>query len=691
MNTEILYKKLKKYEEKFKLNEQPRYIEKIAKYKKTLFNGGNLSDYLVTLSGPVSIDYYTNIELNKKIIVLGDFHQTRDGQCPITHDIEKSVNISEYINNLKTIGIDLCLEHEAIEKVKKLINIEKNRISKDFITDIRKLTDEKSDNINFHFTDTRYDNLHNYIEIQRFLQYYDNLQNKLKPDLNKIVDIKYFDIFVNLIFERICFIIYDNYSIMLDIINGEDIDLNNLDYNISRNLVKEFIKIDSKYKKILINTIDKEIINNFLEYYNHKYIPTDTLYNELIKLYELILSTHGGISDIYLISRMLLHTGSNNIFYVGDAHRYMINKYLIALGFTHDHTYKPIDSTQFQCIKTLDFDYFFNNLNKIDTNSIKYKKQKEIFIKNKNKKKDINTNKLLLKEKINNFTKDFSNSINTELQKIETVLNTTYQTNDSINNIKKLLIEKTDTFINSINENNKIYLEELNAISNKKDETPSIIMIGNMGAGKSYLANVLLRENKFKSGVQPLSLTQKIQVEEINIENKKYNIIDIPGINDKDNSVNGLYNALTYSNSPVIIMVVINLGLARDPATYDYCVKIIKILKKLKLTKSSILFVFNNARNNELFLKQMSDDYIPGFFNHLKKIEQEQEHYINDIQNNYIILPQINELINTDFDYNNNEEVKDIQQKLFLKIQSMKPESLTYLISYDELDKIIKN
>jgi DNA replication protein DnaC len=61
-----------------------------------------------------------------------------------------------------------------------------------------------------------------------------------------------------------------------------------------------------------------------------------------------------------------------------------------------------------------------------------------------------------------------------------------------------------------------------------------LIILGNSGVGKSFLANILLGHEAFKHEFSPRSVTHRTEFEEITIDDYDYAIFNIPGLIEAD-------------------------------------------------------------------------------------------------------------------------------------------------------------
>jgi DNA replication protein DnaC len=61
-----------------------------------------------------------------------------------------------------------------------------------------------------------------------------------------------------------------------------------------------------------------------------------------------------------------------------------------------------------------------------------------------------------------------------------------------------------------------------------------LIILGNSGVGKSFLANILLDKDVFKHEFSARSVTHRTEFQEIRIEDHRYAIFNIPGLIEAD-------------------------------------------------------------------------------------------------------------------------------------------------------------
>jgi DNA replication protein DnaC len=68
-----------------------------------------------------------------------------------------------------------------------------------------------------------------------------------------------------------------------------------------------------------------------------------------------------------------------------------------------------------------------------------------------------------------------------------------------------------------------------------------LIILGNSGVGKSFLANVLLDKDVFKHDFSARSVTHRTEFQEITIGNHCYAVFNVPGLIEADQVGNDVF------------------------------------------------------------------------------------------------------------------------------------------------------
>lgn len=335
------------------------YQQKYLKYKnKYLSLQKQIGGKKINLSGPVSIQYYENKSLNKKIIVLGDIHASKDGQCV---ESEGSIHIVKYLETLfekPNIKIDLFIETSIPDKFSLINGLNKDKLIIKYIPDII------SDIVNFgiknykvnptkriHFSDVR-DELPGSEQFRSFSNLFPLLENiKEFKEPKNLFDFFYY--FTSVFNQSLAAII-------------KDLRRNEFEYlpRISQYLTKE-IKRSNPENLEKLKPVTYYYVRTYLdEIYNEKTTPDP--YINLENLIELERINYNGIqayasiADLYTVLRILKNDDINNsILFVGQAHCKILYDYLRSTGFT---PIKSIDQKDelYRCMyDILDFEEFF--------------------------------------------------------------------------------------------------------------------------------------------------------------------------------------------------------------------------------------------------------------------------------------------------------------------------------------------
>lgn len=68
----------------------------------------------------------------------------------------------------------------------------------------------------------------------------------------------------------------------------------------------------------------------------------------------------------------------------------------------------------------------------------------------------------------------------------------------------------------------------------KADNKHGLIILGNSGVGKSFLANILLKEEAFRHEFSARSVTHRTEFREITVNGIRFAIFNIPGLIEAD-------------------------------------------------------------------------------------------------------------------------------------------------------------
>ena len=318
------------------------YKNKYLKYKNKYLNlkkqiGGNL-DNINKLSGPVSVDYYNNDKINKKIIVLGDIHNGMDNIC-IQDD--NTMDIISYYNELyKTdIKIDFFIEQDIPSK--------ESLINPSLLKQVPHINDYISGILDFCIKNYK-KNLTKRIHFSDIRGYF--------KDFNKFVDLD----------ECISFF-YFYKSQLVDfhsLLRLLKTKLEESNYESNENIPEQLLKEFRKTNPDIIEKLVPKIIVYINEYINLIDDDKNSEDMNLIKLqniYNFCSYIISYISDLYVVLRLIKNDDINNIIlYVGLAHAKiyynLFNDLKINL-IQHIESENPL----YRCIKNIiPFNKFFS-------------------------------------------------------------------------------------------------------------------------------------------------------------------------------------------------------------------------------------------------------------------------------------------------------------------------------------------
>ena len=124
-----------------------------------------------------------------------------------------------------------------------------------------------------------------------------------------------------------------------------------------------------------------------------------------------------------------------------------------------------------------------------------------------------------------------------------------------------------------------------------------IIILGNSGAGKSLLANIILDEDIFKHEISVIAVTTKTEYKEIEYEEGTYAIFNIPGLIEDNKAVidrnkQEIENAFKERQKSIIVFVFI--GGASGRLKNEDVVAFNAINKAYNFQNESLLFFVND-------------------------------------------------------------------------------------------------
>jgi energy-coupling factor transporter ATP-binding protein EcfA2 len=192
-----------------------------------------------------------------------------------------------------------------------------------------------------------------------------------------------------------------------------------------------------------------------------------------------------------------------------------------------------------------------------------------------------------------------------------------------------------------------------------------ILLIGRTGNGKSTLANVLVKTNKFTESEFAVSQTRKIQIEEFEEDGIKYQVIDTVGIGDTNMSLDKVLRKLAlmgYSVKDGVnqILFVTDGRLSEEAkSTYDLLEKVVFDENVAKYT-TVIRTKFAGFRSEE-------------------KIKEEKESMIKNSGSLKDLIEKCNKMIFTDNPSVDIDDEKEKEQK-----QARRKESRKILLNHLE-------
>jgi len=349
------------------------YDYKYNKYKIKYLNlkinqtSGSMMRTLNTIkyiSGPIVIKYLSNDFLNKKIIIMGDKHEDKEGVCPMLD----SITITDYIQRIIIdntsiidffIEIDLPRHRSSVSQINQFQNGIGSDI--DFMRELKYIAFDnykKNPNFRIHFTDIRYS-----IDGWKEFDIFDSVLNhgkKNDPDiavrnifrLYKTITIKYNTFLTQLysIINQLCKDATDETCYLPYL---------GIPYQFSKEINKLFTFLFIEEKKLLLNILLKNIKIYLDSIEEEQDIRLDNI-DKIYEIYRKGMYASAYITDLYLIARILKSKEIKNcILYNGYNHVNSIQDYLDVLSFNIDYVERS-RKNYIRCIKiTQSFlDYF---------------------------------------------------------------------------------------------------------------------------------------------------------------------------------------------------------------------------------------------------------------------------------------------------------------------------------------------
>jgi hypothetical protein len=335
-----------------------KYLKYKKKYNELKKQVGGIGE-IKSLQGPVSIDYYTN-DNGKKIIVMGDIHHSLEGGCTKKDDM---MEIPKYLNEIFQLdssilsSVDFFIETDIPLKPQlKSGNLDQIN-SIDYLSQLGDLAItnyKKNPTRRMHFTDIRGKELQGFNVFYKFehLLYLLHNIHSFKKDMSLF----------NFFYDHI-----ESFTKSL-FHHGHILKEKKFDYMIglSEHLLKELDKsyksnpdIVNKLSKITLNYI-RPYLDIMLDEKNQPNITLDNL-DKLEKIYDLGKYASAALNDLYLILRIMKNDEFNNcILYVGKNHCEIICNYLTSIGFKINKCIRS-NEPNIRCVSDiLPFHEFFN-------------------------------------------------------------------------------------------------------------------------------------------------------------------------------------------------------------------------------------------------------------------------------------------------------------------------------------------
>ncbi|CAF1547302.1 unnamed protein product, partial [Didymodactylos carnosus] len=129
-----------------------------------------------------------------------------------------------------------------------------------------------------------------------------------------------------------------------------------------------------------------------------------------------------------------------------------------------------------------------------------------------------------------------------------------------------------------------------------KSSEPGIIILGNSGAGKSYICNILIGYERFKAEFQPEAVTTETEHHQITVGSNAFRIYNIPGlveVNQEqiERNKREIMKAFDQSPTSVVLFVWTQIG---GRAQNDDIIAFNALNEAYKFPSGSLMFVINN-------------------------------------------------------------------------------------------------
>lgn len=131
------------------------------------------------------------------------------------------------------------------------------------------------------------------------------------------------------------------------------------------------------------------------------------------------------------------------------------------------------------------------------------------------------------------------------------------------------------------------------------DRTPhaGVILLGNTGVGKSFLANILLNENYFQHECNPSSVTHVTEWKRIRANNRSYVVFNVPGLVEHNQSAvekNKLQIQRAFEEMPYSIVAPVFIGGSSGRLREEDILAFNALNQAYHFEQESLLFIIND-------------------------------------------------------------------------------------------------